>query len=246
MNIIASVRRLLKRGGPVELLKGIYRFVYWQSGLRSTRYALEYKLTGSPVTRTIDGTTASFAVSSPTEYARASTVHGERSVIGDVLRTLESNDVFYDVGANVGTYSCFAGQIVDHGNLIAFEPHPANVDRLQENAALNNVQLEVKPVALSNAHGSSELVVSGENEQAGIGTHSLSTGEDRLTLEVETIEGDRLIKNGEIPPPTIVKIDVEGAEQLVLEGLTSALENNRCHTIYCEVHPDRLSEFGGS
>ncbi len=141
---------------------------------------MEYKRNGSPVTRTINGTTASFAVSSPNEYARASTVHGERPIVDDVLRTLESDDVFYDVGANVGTYTCFAGQVDDDGNVIGFEPHPANVERLRENTSLNDIQAAVRPVALSNERGSSELAVSGENDQAGVGTHSLSTdGQER-------------------------------------------------------------------
>lgn len=170
MGIIRRTRRLVYRDGLSGLVKGGGRFIYWQSGLRSTRYALEYKFNGSPVTRTIDGTTASFAVSSPKEYARASTIHGERPVVADVLQTIESDDVFYDVGANVGTYTCFAGQVVDDGNVIAFEPHPANVDRLRENASLNDVQAEVRPVALSNERGPTEPAVSGENDQAGVGT----------------------------------------------------------------------------
>ncbi len=243
---IGQFSRLVNRGGPLELFKGFLRFLYWQSGLRSTRYTLKYKRNGSPVTRTIDGTTASFVVSSPKEYARASTVHGERPVIADVLRTLDSDDVFYDIGANVGTYTCFAGQRVDDGNVIAFEPHPANVDRLRENATLNEIQLEVLSVALSNEHGVSELDVSGVEDRAGVGTHSLSTGDTERSIEIETVEGDRIIEEGRVPSPSVIKIDVEGAEQLVLEGLTSTLESGQCHTVYCEVHPDRISDFGGS
>ncbi len=119
-------------------------------------------------------------VSSPNEYARTSTIHRERPVVTDALRTLDYSDVFYDIGANVGTYTCFAGQVVDDGNVIAFEPHPANVKWLRENAALNDIQAAVRPVAFSNEHGSSELAISGENDQAGVGTHSLPTdGEER-------------------------------------------------------------------
>ena len=66
---MGQITRLLDRGGTLELLKGLLRFVHWKTGLRSTRCALEYKRNGSPVTYSIDGTTASFAVSSPTKYA---------------------------------------------------------------------------------------------------------------------------------------------------------------------------------
>lgn len=243
---LQKVTHLVNHGGPVELLNGILRFIYWQSGLRSMRYALTYKFSGSPVTRTIGGTSAVFAVSSSKEYARASTLHGERPVIADLMDTLESDDVFYDVGANIGTYTCFAAQLIDIGDVVAFEPHPANIDRLQENAELNDLNVRVQPIALSNETGISELVVSGSTDNAGVGTHSLSTNESEKTLDIKTIEGDRLIDNGEVPFPSIIKIDVEGAEQRVIEGLSSTLESEQCHTIYCEVHPDRLPEFGGS
>ena len=246
MKLLTRIHRLIRYGGPVELIKGAFRFVYWQSGLRATRHALGYKFHGSPVTKTIKNTTASFEVSTPAEYARANTLHNERSVIANVIQALNSDDVFYDIGANVGTYTCFMGQLLNDGNVVAFEPHPANVKRLQENAALNNVQVEIRPVALSNEHGTSKLDVSGEDGQAGIGTHSLSTGDIGRTIQIDMIEGDRLIEESEIPPPSVIKIDVEGAEQLVLEGLSSALESEQCHTIYCEVHPDRISDFGGS
>lgn len=246
MALFTQVRRLLERGGPFELFRGICRFVYWHSGLRSSRYTLKYCLYGTPVTCTVKRISACFEVSSVEEYARASTVHGERSVVADVLQTLDNDDVFYDIGANVGTYSCFAGQMVDDGNVIAFEPHPANVERLRENAALNDIQLGILPVALSSERGVSKLDVSGEEDKAGVGTHSLSTGNAERSIEVDMIEGDRLIEEGQISPPSVMKVDVEGAEQLVLEGLSSALQDDRCHTVYCEVHPDRISEFGGS
>jgi len=246
MALSTQLRRLLERGGPSELFRGICRFVYWHSGLRSSRYTLKYCLYGTPVTCTVKRISACFEVSSVEEYARASTVHGERSVVTDVLRTLDDDDVFYDIGANVGTYSCFAGQTVEDGNVIAFEPHPANIERLRENAALNDIQLGVLPVALSSERGVSNLDVSGEEDKAGVGTHSLSTGNAERSIKVDMIEGDRLIEEGNIPPPTVVKIDVEGAEQLVLEGLRATIGSGQCHTIYCEVHPDRLSGFGGS
>ena len=43
MTVATHIRQLFNRGGATAVLKGAFRFVYWQSGLRSTRYALEYK-----------------------------------------------------------------------------------------------------------------------------------------------------------------------------------------------------------
>lgn len=246
MRLTTRAQRLITRGGLLELFKGICRFIYWHAGLRKARYTLSYGLNGSPVTCTVDEITARFKASTTKEYARIRTLHGERAVVADLLQTLNRDDVFYDVGANVGIYACFAGQALDTGSVIAFEPHPANVDRLQENAALNDVNVIVQSLALSNEVDTSELAVVGAEDEAGAGTHSLSTGYQRDTIEIKTTKGDRLIKDEEIPPPSVVKIDVEGAEQRVIEGLSSALKSERCHTVYCEVHPDRISEFGGS
>lgn len=185
MEFVQRAQRLINRDGFWGLTEGVRRFVYWQTGLRPTRYVPEYKFNGSPVTRTIDGTTASFVVSSPNEYALASTIHGERPVVADVLRTLKSDDVFYDIGANVGAYICFADQIVNDGNVIAFEPRPANVDRLRENASINDVPVTIRPVSVLNERDSGELAASGENDQAEVGTHSPSIGEDRHSAHAQ-------------------------------------------------------------
>lgn len=96
MKLLTRIHRLIRHGGPVELIKGAFRFVYWQSGLRSTQHALGNKFHGSPATKTINNMTASFEVSTPAEYARSNTLHNERSVIANVIQALNSNDVFYD------------------------------------------------------------------------------------------------------------------------------------------------------
>lgn len=246
MNVATRTRQLLERGGPLAVCKGALRFLYWHSGLRSARYALGYRLFGAPVSSTVKGVTATFDVSTPQEYARNTTLHGERPVIADLLRTLGEEDIFYDVGANVGTYTCFAGQRLESGEVVAFEPHPGNVRRLRDNAARNEVEADIRSVALSNTQGTDHLDLSGDNGAAGAGTHSLATDGHEGTIEVEIVEGDRLIEDGEVPPPSVLKIDVEGAEQLVLEGLSDTLAGGGCHTIYCEIHPDRITEFGGS
>ena len=63
------------------------------------------------------------------------------------------------------------------------------------------------------------------------------------TIEVETSSGDKLIENGIVPSPDIVKIDVEGAEYLVIIGMRSAISS--CRAIFCEVHPN-IRRYGSS
>lgn len=240
------ISRLLSVGGPIELVKGISRFIYWQGGIRSGWYALRFRFSDNIVTSTIAGSTVNFRAESAKEFARASTLHGERAVIADFLRTINPGDTVYDVGANIGTYACFAANKIDEGAVVAFEPHPTNVRRLRENISLNGAAVTVCPVALSNESATAELSIAGNTDIAGVGTHSLSSDGKGETIETEMVEGDRLISEGHIPSPSILKIDVEGAEMLVLDGLSSTLENSDCRTIFCEVHPDKLPGFGGT
>ena len=246
MEVANRVRQLLRHGGLVGLLKGICRFIYWQGGIRTTRYSIEYKLYGDPVTETIDDVSAHFAARSPNEYARVRSLYGERPIITQLLSEVDPNDVFYDIGANIGIYSIFASKKLNTGNSIAFEPHRINASRIQRNADLNDVKIGIHQVALSNETRTGKLSTSDSESDKISGTHSLAKGEDSETISVEMIEGDKLIKQNDIKLPTVMKIDVEGAEQLVLEGLSDTLGSGQCHTIYCEVHPNKLSKFGGS
>jgi FkbM family methyltransferase len=172
-------------------------------------------------------------------------LQGERKIIADFLQLIKREDVFFDVGANTGLYACFAGQIID-GNVIAFEPHPGNIQRLEENAELNELDIQCHSVALSNESGTAQLKVAGGEGEAGAGTHAFSTRDHTNSIEIEKDRGDGLIEREDVPSPTVLKIDVEGAEQQVLEGLQNSLKKDNCHTVYCEVHPNRLDDLGDS
>jgi len=105
---------------------------------------------------------------------------------------------------------------------------------------MNDVNLTVIPVALGTENTSVDLAVGGEDP--GAGEHTLASDNFRDTIEVEMMDGDSIPAQYDIPSPSIVKIDVEGAELEVLKGLSKLLSG--CRLIYCEVHPDRLDHFG--
>lgn len=158
----------------------------------------------------------------------------ERELIADVLTHLRASDVFYDIGANTGLYSMFAGQVCD--TVVAFEPYLPNVRELRANARLNDLDVRVITRPLSNRSGEIGFRLP-DGERPGHGMAGISTGGDTRT--VPTAPGDQLVDSGQLPPPTVVKIDVEGAESLVIDGLSNALSNERCRFVLCEVHlPD--------
>ena len=241
----------------VSVIDGLFRTFYSNGGKRILRtlgferpakrlYArLLLSVVDDIRTVSIDDVSASFRVSSPFEFDLFYNegYNNEEAVLRDVLSHLESDDVFYDVGAHVGSYAIFAANALDEGKAIGFEPHPENRQCLQENAALNNGRIESYRYALSDTEGRSEFAASGNAAEATGALHEGHTA-DGQTVSVETVPGDVLIDREEVPPPNVIKIDVEGAELDVIHGLQSTLERRTCRIVYCECHPDELRRRG--
>jgi FkbM family methyltransferase len=157
----------------------------------------------------------------------------ERPVQEELARHLHPGDIFFDIGANVGFFTVIGAKLVGPtGRVFAFEPAPANADRVRHNVALNsfaNVTLLEKAVAQH--AGQAELLVtsySGGAALASVGT--LGDVQERIAVEVVSI--DELIAQGALQPPTFVKIDVEGAELDVLRGMVDTLATHKPLIIY--------------
>lgn len=143
--------------------------------------------------------------------------------------------VFYDVGANVGFFSLLAARIVgDHGAVYAFEPIPDVAAEARSNAVRNGfTNVEVLEVAASDREGTAALVVTGH--PGGATLSAADAGADATgTLSVRTVRLDDLVEAGVLRPPDAVKIDVEGVELAVLEGLRRTIGAHR-PAIVCEL-----------
>lgn len=208
--------------------------IYWTVKLRRIQ---------NSCTKTVDGVTATFSAATRSEYLRIQTLTAERPVLETFLDCLRADDVVYDIGANTGLFACFAGQALDAGSVVGFEPEPANRRRAAENLARNadGTTATVRPVALFDTDGETELVVRGG---LGEGTHQLGDEECNRTVTVSTRRAETMIENGTIPVPDVVKIDVEGAELNVLDGFGPFLSDIR--VVICEIHRDKVQEFGAT
>jgi FkbM family methyltransferase len=153
-----------------------------------------------------------------------------------LLDDLQREDVFYDIGANTGLYTLFASKRCTEGTVVAFEPYPPNATILKRDISrngLNNVR--VYELALSDSDGTIEFNQP-EQPDIGYGSASVEANSTTATTEIPTASADRLISEGKIPPPNVIKIDVEGAEPLVIEGLEETLSEPTCRLVYCEAH----------
>lgn len=219
MTATSKPRRVLElyyEGGLSEVARGIQDYLQW--GIKLPVYRLH-----DTRTLQINDHTVQFHADSNEALWRA-TGHGERDVQTDYLQTLTTRDVVWDVGANIGTYTLLAA--TTGATAIAFEPGPRARTQLVKNAELNDVtgRVDATPYALSDYDGTGTLLPA---ERTGV--RQLAQEADHGdTVPVRT--GDSL----DLPTPDVVKIDVEGAELAVLDGLQDRLRDVR--VCYVEVH----------
>jgi FkbM family methyltransferase len=150
--------------------------------------------------------------------------HYERPVQEALAMQVSRGDVCYDIGANLGFFSVLLGRLAGPSGLVyAFEPVPGNASIIERNARLNQLpSVEVLRVALCGVDGREELLLA--HHVGGAVLKSAGTPPDLAgSLMVETASLDTLVERQRIKPPNIVKIDVEGAEMDVLQGMERVL-----------------------
>jgi FkbM family methyltransferase len=160
----------------------------------------------------------------------------ERPVIRWLSSRLRPGMVVYDVGANVGYLSAVMSRAVGPtGAVYAFEPSPHAYSTLAVNAVLAG--FHASPIALADVDGEEVFSDFEYDLVSRLGDHSERFSDARLiTAQVRT--ADRLIEQG-LPSPHFVKIDVEGAEARVLDGMDRTLKTNH-PTLLIELHSREL------
>ncbi len=138
-------------------------------------------------------------------------------------------DVVWDVGANIGLYSRIFVQCFNACHVFAFEPMSENLPELRHNLALGGIanRVTVLPLALSNRNGMADFQVDDIQSASGA-LDSVYRGEAcraRAALDlppkIERVHArtiDSILEEGLVPVPDVIKLDVEGAERLVLDG----------------------------
>jgi FkbM family methyltransferase len=141
-------------------------------------------------------------------------------------RALHPGDLFVDVGANVGLYTVLAAET--GARVIAVEPQREAIAQLEQNLAANGYAAEIRELALADRVGCATVSGPDPNMQALV-----LTGADPVVggqrVQLSTL--DALVGNHTVAG---VKVDVEGAERLVLEGAGRALADRRLRLIQLE------------
>jgi FkbM family methyltransferase len=176
-----------------------------------------------------------FEISLPKDKAIWTGTH-EPAFASAIADSVHRGDVCYDVGGYRG-YLGGVMAIAGASAVIVFEPLPANQRALKRLCELNpELPIQVQPIALGATNSPVTLQVMPDDSMGRLATSALSPGTQPpafISVDVRTL--DELQSRGEIPPPDLIKIDVEGAELDVLRGATATLRLSQ-PLVFLEAH----------
>lgn len=224
------LRRLTYRPGLVALARGLHI-----SGILARCY---YRWTVPPdgiVHLKVGGLNTRFHAGSPGELRLLESFPGmEEMILSLLLSKVSAGDVVYDIGSNIGQYTIPLAKAVGKcGQVISFEPELENFERLQENVRLNSLgNVRVFRKALSDRNRQETLYSQGS--LSSLGQEHLQGSSQQV---IEVVTGDAFQRKEALSLPRAVKIDVEGHEYAVLQGLRNTLAHPACELVICEIHP---------
>jgi FkbM family methyltransferase len=140
--------------------------------------------------------------------------------------------VFFDIGANIGMHTAGIGQYIRGGKIFCFEPERSVHDLLRQTISINKLDkfARIIPVAVSGYSGKSlfnrDLYSTATGCLSAVSDNSLAHSwcdQPPELFEVDVISIDDFCSNENVIPD-IIKIDVEGAESLVLEGMANIIK----------------------
>ncbi len=162
-----------------------------------------------------------------------------------IKKLIQTNMTVVDIGANIGYYTLIAAYLVGpHGKVYAFEPEPNNFNLLNKNVQVNkynNVVTVCKAVA--DRVSISKMIL----HPTGHGAHKLLTTNNahETTVSVEVTTLDKFFKDIK-KPIDVVKIDVEGFEPAVVDGMRNIIKQNPNIKLLLEFHPRIIQQCGYS
>lgn len=147
-----------------------------------------------------------------------------------------------DIGANIGYYTLLAARAVGkEGKVFSFEPEPQNYSLLTKNIKENKyTNITTVQKAVANSTFPIKLYMDKIPSDHSIG----SSFPNQKFIEVECTTLDRFFRNGQ--HIDVIKIDAEGAEMAILQGMSKVLSANPTVIIFTELNPEKLAHAGYS
>ena len=152
--------------------------------------------------------------------------------------------VFFDIGANIGIYSLFYAQVKE-GNVYSFEPSVFNLRQLAKNISINKLSKRITIVSnpLSETTSVASFINGSADEGGALSAFGVNYGRlgkpinSDIKYSVVGFSLDDLFeKNVLTETPSLIKIDVDGIEHLILKGASKILKSEKLKSLFIEVN----------
>jgi FkbM family methyltransferase len=161
-----------------------------------------------------------------------------------IQESLYPGDVFYDIGAHAGYFTLIAANNVGPtGLVIAFEPLPANTNTINQQIKLNGLQAICRVVtsAVMDTMGEVSLIIPKRIANAhllDVPAPHVNEGRGKV-IRVSSITLDSFVSDN--PWPTLIKMDIEGAELKALMGAKELLSSPKAPVFLITAHSEKLN-----
>lgn len=152
--------------------------------------------------------------------------------MGFLLHFLRKDDLFVDIGANIGSYTILASSVIGSRSF-SFEPIPATFDWLRKNIAVNSASDRVRLYNKGVGSRSGMLVFTADQDTTNHVVENLPDSNSSGHISVEVVTLDEILGNEK---PILLKIDVEGFESKVLEGACRTLSATDTRAVIMEIN----------
>jgi FkbM family methyltransferase len=174
---------------------------------------------------TYQGVSLKFLIPNNLNKFRVDTFASKEPETLEWIQKIPSESILWDIGANIGLYSCFAAA-KSRCRVYAFEPSIFNVELLGRNVALNGLsdQVTIVPLPIAGKTGADVLRMTNTYWGGALSTFGESFGYDGQSIKsifaysTLGISIDDAISRLNIPKPDYIKLDVDGIEHLILMG----------------------------
>ena len=197
-------------------IRAVSRFAKWQINTRLNPYPVIYSYTDKTklvIQRSMTGATGNLYCG----------LH-EFTDMSFLLHFLRKDDLFVDIGANIGSYTVLAGGHVG-AKVVSIEPVPKTFEYLKTNIAINHINdnVMVYNFALGNEKGQIAFTSTLDT------MNHVATEPEENTIQVPVETLDAILEKEK--EPLLLKIDVEGFETNVLKGASQTLQKNNLKAI---------------
>lgn len=163
-----------------------------------------------------------------------------------LIDVIDIDSVFFDVGANVGFYTVLGSNICSEVHAFEMDPRLASIVSTHFNQGLNEAT-EVYIVPSSVGEASGRFINFTPHQAENLSTNSIDVNysglESSSKFQIQTTSLDDYVNKSGVQPD-VLKIDVEGFELSVLNGLAETIDN--VQALLVEIHPDLLSQYGSN